>query len=71
MEQIEGKNYYTINELAERLKVSRYTIQRYVYSGRLQAIKVRRMVYITEESYNSLFEPKPHIHVKRSEKVKS
>ncbi len=68
MEQIEGKNYYTINELAERLKVSRYTIQRYVYSGRLQAIKVRRMVYITEESYNSLFEPKPH--VKRIEKVK-
>ena len=69
MEQIEGKNYYTINELAERLKVSRYTIQRYVYSGRLKAIKVRRMVYITEESYNSLFDPKPH--VKRKEKVKS
>lgn len=69
MEEIEGKNFYTINELAERLKVSRYTIQRYVYSGRLKAIKVRRMVYITEESYNSLFDPKPH--VKRSEKVKS
>jgi excisionase family DNA binding protein len=68
MEQIEGKNYFTINELAGRLKVSRYTIQRYVYSGRLKAIKVRRMVYITEESYKSLFEPMPH--VKRADNKK-
>ena len=69
MEQIEGKNYFTINELAGRLKVSRYTIQRYVYSGRLKAIKVRRMVYITEESYKSLFEPMPHVKIADNKKI--
>jgi excisionase family DNA binding protein len=61
MEQIEGKNYFTIAELTERLKTSRWTIQRYVYSGRLKAIKVRGRVLITEESYNLLLEPTPYV----------
>ena len=61
MENIEGKNYFTIKELTKRLNCSRYMIQRYVYSGKLEAIKIKARVYITENSYNALFIPKPHV----------
>lgn len=69
MEEIEGKNYFTIGELMERLKTSRWTIQRYVYSGRLKAIKIRGRVLITEESYNSLLEPVPYVKKTKTPEV--
>lgn len=57
MEQIEGKNYLTISEVMKRLEVSRQTILRYRKQQKLDFIKLRGKIYITEESYKSLFIP--------------
>jgi excisionase family DNA binding protein len=58
MEQIEGKNYLTIREVMERLGLSRSTVQRYVSKGKVEYIELRGMVYITEDSYKTLFIPR-------------
>ena len=55
MEQIEGKNYLTIAEIMERLKVCRQTVMKYKKDKKLDFIMLRGKVYITEESYKSLF----------------
>ena len=52
MEQIEGKNYLTILEVMERLNVCRQTVLRYRLSKKLDFIRLRGKVYITEASYN-------------------
>ena len=57
MEQIEGKNYLTILEVMERLNVCRQTVLRYRLSKKLDFIRLRGKIYITEESYKSLFIP--------------
>lgn len=57
MEQIEGKNYLTIPEVMERLNVCRQTVLRYRLSKKLDFIRLRGKIYITEESYKSLFIP--------------
>lgn len=57
MEQIEGKNYLTIAEIMERLKVCRQTVMKYKKDKKLDFIMLRGKVYITEESYKSLFIP--------------
>ena len=57
MEQIEGKNYLTISEVMKRLEISRQTILRYRKQQKLDFIKLRGKIYITEESYKSLFIP--------------
>ena len=58
MEQIEGKNYLTIREVMERIGISRSTVQRYVTKGKVEYIELRGMVYITEDSYKTLFIPR-------------
>jgi excisionase family DNA binding protein len=58
MEEIEGKNYLTIAEVMERLKVSRSTAYRYVKNGKFDIIEIGGKVYVTEESYQNLFVPK-------------
>ena len=55
MEQIEGKNYLTIAEIMERLKVCRQTVMKYKKDKKLDFIMLKGKVYITEESYKSLF----------------
>jgi hypothetical protein len=57
MEQIEGKNYLTIPEVMERLNVCRQTVLRYRLSKKLDFIRLRGKIYITEESYNNMFIP--------------
>ena len=57
MEQIEGKNYLTIAEIMERLKVCRQTVMKYKKDKKLDFIMLRGKIYITEESYKSLFIP--------------
>ena len=57
MEQIEDKNYLTIAEIMERLKVCRQTVMKYKKDKKLDFIMLRGKVYITEESYKSLFIP--------------
>ncbi len=57
MEQIEGKNYLTIAEIMERLKVCRQTVMKYKKDKKLDFIMLRGKVHITEESYKSLFIP--------------
>lgn len=58
MEEIEGRNYLTIPEIMERLKLSRSTVCRYIKNGKFEVIEVGGRIYITEESYNKLFLPK-------------
>lgn len=57
MEQIEGKNYLTIAEIMERLKVCRQTVLKYKKDKKLDFIMLRGKVFITEESYNNMFIP--------------
>ena len=57
MEQIEGKNYLTIAEITKRLKVCRQTVMKYTKTKKLDFIMLKGRVYITEESYKSLFIP--------------
>ena len=40
VEQLKDKEYYTIDELSEILKVSRRTIERQIKSGKIKAIKI-------------------------------
>lgn len=62
MEQIEGKNYLTIAEIMERLKVCRQTVLKYKKDKKLDFIMLRGKVYITEESYNNMFIPESKKH---------
>ena len=57
MEEIEGKNYLTIYEIMDRLKVCRHTVINYTKNKKLDFIKLRGKVFITEESYKTLFIP--------------
>ena len=60
MQIIEGKNYFTLSEIAEKLNCSYLMVQRYVYKGRLEAIKIKGRVYVTEDSYKALLTPTPY-----------
>ena len=57
MEEIEGNNYLTIYEIMDRLKVCRHTVINYTKNKKLDFIKLRGKVFITEESYKTLFIP--------------
>lgn len=46
--------FFTINEVAECLHVSRSTVNRLLASGQLQASKIRRSVRIPMEAINAL-----------------
>ena len=47
----------TVQETARTLKVSPITIRRYITSGQLQAVKVRRAVRIRREAVEGLLTP--------------
>lgn len=42
--------YYTLNEVAERLKVTRRTIYNWIKAGKLEALKAGREYRVTEEA---------------------
>jgi excisionase family DNA binding protein len=54
---IEDKNYLTIKELMEILKISKPTAIRYVHRGKVEAIRLRGQFLIPEDSYRKLLIP--------------
>jgi len=46
----------TVKEIADRLKVSRFTVYRWIKQGRLKAIRIDGILRIEEEAYNQLIE---------------
>lgn len=53
---IDGVSYYTIKETAEALGVSDRTVRRYIQNDTLQAVKIKRFVYVSLDSINSYFD---------------
>lgn len=47
------KKYYTVDETADKIGVHSKTIRRYIYSGKLSAIKVAGQWRVYEEAINS------------------
>lgn len=50
------ENYYTIEEVAEKLAVHPKTIRRYIYSGKIQALKVGGQWRILESALENYYE---------------
>lgn len=50
---MESKEFYLVEELAERLRVSNMTIYRYVKAGRLKAYKIGREYRIDKTEFNN------------------
>ena len=48
--------FYTVKELADKFKVDRRTIIKFIKVGELKAIKVGRAYRIREEAVNEFFE---------------
>lgn len=40
-----------VREVAERLQVHEQTVYRWIYAGRLKALKIKGLVRITEEEF--------------------
>jgi len=41
----------TVNEIAKKLKVHPQTVYRWIYNGKLKALKIDGLVRVTEEQY--------------------
>jgi excisionase family DNA binding protein len=54
--KIDLPKVYTAKEAAEILRVSRETVQRYLYTGQLKGAKVGKCWRITEAALNDLLE---------------
>ncbi len=46
-----GGKVFTVNEIAEKLKVHPQTVYRWIYQGKLKSLKIHSSVRITEEQY--------------------
>jgi len=47
------KDFYLVEELAEKLRVSNMTIYRYIKSGKVKAYKIGKEFRIKEEEFNN------------------
>lgn len=47
------KEFYLVEELAEKLRVSNMTIYRYIKAGKLKAYKIGKEFRINEDEFNS------------------
>ena len=52
-----SKNLLTVAEVASRLKCHPHTVRRWIWAGKLQAVKVGEMVRIAEEEIDRLIKP--------------
>ncbi len=50
--EVVQKEFYTAQELADKLRVNIMTIYRYIKAGRLKAYKIGKEFRIDEEQYN-------------------
>ncbi|MDM7918507.1 MAG: helix-turn-helix domain-containing protein [Methanosarcina sp.] len=53
--QIEGKTYYDIDGIVEKIGVGKFTVRGYIRSGKLKAVKVGRRYWIEEKELSNLF----------------
>lgn len=49
--------YYTVQEIAKRLRVTRQAIYNWIDEGRLQAVKVGRSLRIPESAVKAFIKP--------------
>jgi len=54
------EKYYTIEEVSQKLDVHTKTIRRYIYSGKIQALKVGGQWRIYEDALNQYYEESKH-----------
>jgi|APSaa5957512622_1039677.scaffolds.fasta_scaffold384084_1 putative resolvase len=50
----EKHDFYLVDELADKLRVSRMTIYRYIKAGKLQAIKIGKEFRIPKDEFERL-----------------
>jgi len=48
--------FYTIKEVADMLRVHERTIHNWILSGKLEVIKIKKTIRISEEQLNKLIE---------------
>lgn len=53
---MQQKEFYTAQELAEKLRVNIMTIYRYIKAGKLKAHKIGKEFRIDEEEFNKFLE---------------
>jgi excisionase family DNA binding protein len=54
-------NFYTVDEIAEKLAVSKYAVREWIKAGQLQAIKLGKSYRISEEMFQAYLEKKKTI----------
>jgi len=50
------KEFYLVEELAQKLRVSNMTIYRYIQAGKIKAYKIGKEFRISSEEYNKFLE---------------
>ena len=50
-----GITYYSVVEAAQMLSIHKVTLRRYIQEGRVQATRIGRPYYITEQNLRQIF----------------
>jgi excisionase family DNA binding protein len=50
-----GITYYSVVEAAKMLSIHKVTLRRYIQEGRVQATRIGRPYYITEQNLRQIF----------------
>jgi hypothetical protein len=54
-----GITYYSVTEAAEMLSIHKVTLRRYIKEGRVEATRIGRPYYITEQNLRQIFSKEP------------
>ena len=57
---MEEMQFYTLEEIAKALKVSKRTLYRFIQSGELQAVKIGQNWRVSEQDFNDFLQKQPH-----------
>lgn len=57
------EQYYTINEVAEKLKISRRTVEQYIRCGKIKAVILGRVYRISEAEVNRWIKREAYIPI--------
>ena len=52
--KVRGNEMFTVKEVADMLKVHPQTVYRWIYAGKLKAVKIDGIVRIPEKAYDEL-----------------
>lgn len=56
MKKIHKVFLFTVEDVAEKLGCSRYTVERYIRSGKLRATKLGRVTYVSDSNLTNFLE---------------